>query len=65
MKGDWGMKIAVTLDGFYQVSQEEWRDKSTTKIFEDTVSIAAMLEWARTRSSHYELSDLKISEVVE
>ena len=60
------MRIAVTVSGVYQVSQNEFRDWNKTKIFEETDTFKDVIEFGRIHyKDNFCFSELKFSEVIE
>jgi len=60
------MKIAATITGAEQVSEDAWNTVRTTKIFNSSDSIDDILKWASDfLRRQAKLSDFTLAEVVE
>ena len=60
------MKIAATISGAFQVSQEQWRDWNITRVFDETATFSDVIQWAKARpetKGKCGLNDILLSEV--
>lgn len=59
------MKIAATISAYHQVSQSQYRDVNTTKVFDDTTSIKEIINWAKSIDDRLTFHSILLSEVVD
>lgn len=59
------MKIAATISSYYQVSQNQYKDVNTTKVFDDSISIKEIIKWAKSIDEKISFNSILLSEVDE
>lgn len=58
------IKIGATISKVFQVSQEQYRDVSYTKVFTEAASIKEIIDWAKTVDKNATFHSIKFSEVL-
>lgn len=59
------MKITVVYTSAVQVTEDNYKLRSISKVFDDSASIATVMQWAKSQNRHALFNELTFVECVE